>query len=60
MRIHVTATKQEVLESLQALTPEDQNDKILLEAKMSSLITNAIDDSIEIAGFNTTVTIEDM
>lgn len=62
MHIKVTATKEEVLESLEAngKVLELPDDKLYLEARMCALISNAIDDSAEVAGFNITVTIEDM
>lgn len=62
MQINVTATKQEVLDSLEynKKTIQHPEDKLYLEARMSSLISNAIDDSADVVGFNITVTIEDM
>jgi len=62
MEIHVKATKEEVLESLTSnkRTIELPDDKVYLEVHMGALISNAIDDSADVSGFNITVTIEDM
>lgn len=60
MQIHVTATKEEVLESLGLEDSTEEHSKLDLESSMIELIRESIDSSADIAGYKVSITIGDM